>query len=55
MIDDDYYYVEDDDTDIEAEGDVCDRCGDPREAHEDGGGECTRCGKCRRFRTGATR
>jgi hypothetical protein len=43
------YLVDDDDNDIEADGDICDRCECPRENHEDGIGEC-KCKRCRRFK-----
>lgn len=42
------YRVDDDDTDVEADSDPCERCLCPRSSHEDGKGECM-CG-CRRFK-----
>lgn len=48
--DDEYYRVDDDDTDIEADGDVCERCYCPRDRHSDDGvGPCG-CGRCRKFK-----
>ncbi len=47
--DDDIRHADDDDSDIESEGDLCERCEHPRTNHEDGTGACT-CGKCRRFK-----
>ena len=45
--DDEYYYADDDDTDIESDGDICERCYCPRDAHSEDG--CA-CGRCRKFK-----
>lgn len=47
---DEYYYADDDDTDIESDGDICEKCSCPRDAHDDGEGPCLRCGRCRKFK-----
>lgn len=41
------YHIEDDDGGIEADGDICERCECPRDAHGDDG--CA-CGRCRKFK-----
>lgn len=43
------YRDDDDDSDIESDGDICEKCEHPRAEHENGKGECT-CGRCRRFK-----
>lgn len=50
MVDDEYYRVDDDDSDIESDGDVCERCDHERGAHEDGEGPCNLCARCKRFK-----
>jgi hypothetical protein len=46
---DDAFLVDDDDTDIESDGDVCEKCYCPRDHHEDNAGPC-QCGRCRKFK-----
>jgi hypothetical protein len=48
--DDDAVHIDDDDGGTDSDADICDRCEDPRSAHEDGKGACTQCNRCRKFK-----
>jgi len=48
--DDEVVRIADDDGGTDSDGDICDRCDCPRSAHEDGKGECSACGRCRKFK-----
>jgi hypothetical protein len=49
LCDEEEYHIDDDDGGIESDGDICEKCECPRDAHEDGKGPCY-CGHCRRFK-----